>query len=38
MTAIITKNGTGAPSEALQKGELAVDLEALKLYTSSNWH
>lgn len=37
MTAIITKNGTGVPpSEALQKGELAVDLDGLKLYTSTN--
>ena len=37
MTAIITKNGTGVPpSEALQKGELAVDLDGLKLYTSTD--
>ena len=37
MTAIITKNGTGVPpGEALQKGELAVDLDGLKLYTSTN--
>lgn len=37
MTAIITKNGAGVPpSEALQKGELAVDLEGLKLYTSTD--
>lgn len=37
MTAIITKNGTGVPpGEALQKGELAVDLDALKLYTSTD--
>ena len=37
MTAIITKNGTGVPpGEALQKGELAVDLDGLKLYTSTD--
>lgn len=37
MTAIITKNGAGVPpSEALQKGELAVDLDGLKLYTSTD--
>ena len=37
MTAIITKHGTGVPpSDALQQGELAVDLDGLKLYTSTD--
>lgn len=37
MTTIITKNGTGVPSDSsLSTGELAVDTTNGKLYTSSN--